>query len=79
MWCGARDRQIDYLVLHEGEYQHAAPDAAGIIRSEVFPGLWLNGGALLSGDLAAVSDAVRGGAALPEHAAFVQRLNTHAK
>ena len=40
----------------------AAPDAAGLYRSEVFPGLWLDAAAILRGepeDIAALSGAAR--------------------
>ena len=36
------DHAVDWFVLRETEYQRLAPDAAGIYRSEVFPGLWLD-------------------------------------
>ena len=50
------------------------PDADGLIRSEVFPGLWLHVEALLQGNLAEVLSALQQGIASPEHAAFVDRL-----
>ena len=68
------DRELDYMVLREGEYQKLSPDSNGIIRSEVFPGLWLAPAALLTGDLARVLRVVQDGLATPEHRDFVQRL-----
>jgi hypothetical protein len=68
------DRQIDWFVLRDGQYQPLAPDTEGVFRSEVFPGLWLDAPALLRGDLAAVLASVQRGTATPEHAAFVERL-----
>jgi hypothetical protein len=44
------------------------------LRSEAFPGLWLDPAALLRGDLAVVLDKVREGLASPEHVAFVAGL-----
>jgi len=50
------------------------PDAQGIYRSRVFPGLWIDGPALLARDSARIEEVVRQGLASPEHAAFVKRL-----
>src|SRR5207237_7748303 len=36
------DSAIDWFVLRDDQYDRLAPDAAGILRSEVFPGLWLD-------------------------------------
>ena len=47
------DRQIDWFVLREGQYEALAPGSDGILKSTVFPGLWLDPSALLRGDLAA--------------------------
>jgi hypothetical protein len=38
-------------LLHESEYVSLPPDAEGIIKSQVMPGLWLSVTALLAGDL----------------------------
>jgi Uma2 family endonuclease len=69
------DRQIDWFVLREGEYVRLPFDEAGLYRSEVFPGLWLDPTALVSGDTKTVLAALQRGLASPEHAAFVARLN----
>jgi Uma2 family endonuclease len=68
------DRKLDWLALEDGTYRALEPDEAGIIRSAVFPGLWLAASALLSGDMATVLATVQQGIASPEHAAFVERL-----
>ncbi len=65
---------LDWFVLREGAYARLEPDAAGIVRSERFPGLWLDVPALLAGDLATVLATLQRGLASPEHAAFVERL-----
>jgi Uma2 family endonuclease len=72
------DRAIDWFVLREGRYEPLPPDAAGVYRSEVFPGLWLNAEALLSGDLAAVGQTLQQGLASAEHGEFVSRLQQKA-
>jgi Uma2 family endonuclease len=46
------DRQIDAFTLVNGTYQPIPPDDAGIVRSIVFPGLWLDIPALLADDFA---------------------------
>ncbi len=68
------EQEATWFVLREGVYEPLAPDAAGILRSEVFPGLWLNAPAFWAGDLAAVLATLQEGLASPEHAAFAARL-----
>jgi len=60
--------------LSEGEYVPVTPDAEGVIRSQVFPGLHLAVDKLLEGDLAVVLAELQKGLATPEHAAFVEWL-----
>lgn len=48
------DNAFDWFKLQEGEYIQLESDNEGIIRSQVFPGLWLDKLALLSGNLAQV-------------------------
>jgi Uma2 family endonuclease len=69
------ERQVDWFVLREGRYERLLADADGLLRSEVFPGLWLDGAALVRGDLAAVLATLQRGLATAEHGAFVGRLN----
>jgi Uma2 family endonuclease len=68
------DREIDWFVLHDGQYKLLAADPDGILRSAVFPGLWLDTAALLRGDLATVLAVVQRGMATQERATFVVRL-----
>jgi Uma2 family endonuclease len=70
------DGILHWFQLREGEYVPLAPDEAGLIHSQVFPGLWLNVKALLAGDLATVLADLQKGLATAEHAAFVERLTT---
>ena len=65
---------FDWFVLREGRFERLEPGEDGITRSEVFPGLWLDAGVLLSGDLRGVFRALQQGLASPEHAEFVTRL-----
>jgi Uma2 family endonuclease len=68
------DQKLDWFVLQEGEYISIEPDEGGIIRSQVFPGLWLAVSALLAGDMARVLAVVQEGLNSPNHAAFVKQL-----
>jgi hypothetical protein len=70
------DRAIDWYVLRGGTYELLVPDAAGVLRSETFPGLWLDTAALLRLDLPAVLRTLQQGLADPAHAAFVAQLRT---
>ncbi len=45
------EQRLDWFVWQAGEYVPLEPDAAGIIQSQEFPGLWLGVAALLAGDL----------------------------
>jgi Uma2 family endonuclease len=69
-----QDRAVDWFVLRGGDYEPLTPGADGLLRSEVFPGLWLDQAALLRGDLATVLAVVQRGLASPEHAEFAARL-----
>lgn len=69
-----QDRAIDWFVLRGGAYEPLAPGADGVLRSEVFPGLWLDPAALLRGDLATVLAVVQQGLAHTDHSTFVARL-----
>lgn len=70
----AYEQRIDWFVLREGVYETLQPDQDGILRSEVFPGLWLPVDGLWAGDLAALLSVLQQGVASPEHAAFVAGL-----
>jgi len=68
------DSRIDWFVLRGGVYEQLAADDHGVVRSERFPGLWLDAAALLQGDLAATLRTLDEGLATAEHAAFVAGL-----
>lgn len=65
---------LEWFILRDGQFVIHEPDADQIYRSTIFPGLWLDWQALLTGDLARVLAVVQQGCATPEHAAFVERL-----
>lgn len=68
------EQRLDWFQLVDGQYAAIAPDPDDILRSRVFPGLWLDVESLLAGDLAQVLDVLQRGLKTAEHAAFVQRL-----
>lgn len=69
------DRKLDWFVIREGRYDSLEADELGIIRSEVFPGLWLAVSALLDGDMARVLAVVQEGLNSSQHLTFVQQLS----
>ena len=68
------DQAIDWFILRDGNYEPLAADNSGIIRSETFPGLWLDVEAMIRGDVGTVFRVLQQGIASAEHAAFVERL-----
>ena len=53
------EARVVWWELRDGAFVELAPDADGLLKSAVFPGLWLDASALLRGDLRAVLDALR--------------------
>lgn len=70
------DRQIDWFALQDGDYVSLPMDDQGIVRSQVFPGLWLAVDAMLSGEMQAVLATLQLGLTSAEHQAFKQRLTS---
>ncbi|AUT00020.1 hypothetical protein CLI64_06280 [Nostoc sp. CENA543] len=68
------DRQFDWFKLQAGEYIQLATNTDNIIYSQVFPGLWLDKSALLSGNLAQVLNILQQGLSTIEHQEFVKKL-----
>jgi Uma2 family endonuclease len=66
--------QVDWFVLREGGFERNAPAADGIVRSTVFPGLWLDPAALMRDDLETLLAVLQRGLDSPEHAEFAARL-----
>ena len=66
-------KRIVWRVAEEGMYLQELP-TDGIIRSETFPGLWLDVAALWAGDGARMLTALNAGLATEAHQQFVERL-----
>lgn len=74
-----RMNRVFWFVRRRTKFKELPADADGILRSEVFPGLWLDPTALLRRDSKRVLAVLRQGLASPEHAAFVAKLHTRRK
>ena len=74
------DEAIDWWTLRDGDYHAVEPDAAdGLLKSVVYPGLWLDKPAMLRGDMPAVLATLQLGLASPGHAEFVAKLRESAR
>ncbi|MGH2416612.1 MAG: Uma2 family endonuclease, partial [Microcystaceae cyanobacterium] len=70
------DRQLSWFYLERGKYLEFSADTAGILRSQVFPGLWLALEELLAGNMQQVLAVLQMGLQSPEYAVFVQQLSS---
>ncbi len=68
------DGEFDWFRLREGRYIQLNRNEDGIIKSEIYPGLWLDVNALLTGNLAQVLEILQQGIATKEHQDFVIQL-----
>jgi Uma2 family endonuclease len=64
------DQQIDWFVLRDGVFQRLSAEEDGILRSTIFPGLWLDPAALLSDRFETLIEVLQKGLDTPEHDAF---------
>ena len=69
------EREIDWFVLRAGQYERLPVDSQGLLRSQIFAGLWLDPAALIRSDPATVLAIVQRGVSSPDHVAFVNRLH----
>src|SRR5262249_23890744 len=56
-----KKRELVWRVLTKGKYRLLRPDSKGLLRSHVFPGLWLNPELLWNDDSAALSALIQQG------------------
>lgn len=68
------EREIRWHRLIDGRYQLQPADADGLWRSRIFPGLWLDGAALLARDRPKLLSRLQEGIQSSEHGAFVESL-----
>ena len=60
VWC-IYENSLNWFSLEAGEYILQQPDEKGIIKSRVFPGLWLAVNELLAGNMSAVLETLNQG------------------
>ncbi len=70
------ENEIVWFRLQDEVYVEVKPDADGVFKSDVFPGLWLDAPAMIRGDLKQALDKLREGVATDEHTAFVKQLES---
>ena len=73
------DEEIDWFRWKEGNYIQLQSNSEGIICSEVFPGLYLNKEALLTGNLIKVIEVLQRGLSTVDHQNFVKQLSVDKK
>jgi Uma2 family endonuclease len=69
-----QDEAIDWFLLQGNQFVPLVAGSDGFLKSQAFPGLWLDPAALIRGDMSRVMKVVRQGIATTEHAKFVERL-----
>ncbi|MFB2835750.1 Uma2 family endonuclease [Floridanema evergladense] len=70
------EQKLDWFSLQNGNYILLQPDENGVIKSQVFPGLWLAVNELLSGNMATVLTVLQEGLNSPEYAEFFKNLSS---
>jgi Uma2 family endonuclease len=68
------EQKLSWFYLEQGEYLELLPDNDGILRSQVFPGLWLVVRELLVGNMQAVLTVLQAGLQSVEHTVFIEKL-----
>jgi Uma2 family endonuclease len=68
-----RQKKIFWFVRRRGKFKEITIKD-GILRSQIFPGLWLDPDALLRRDRRALRAVLQQGLASPEHTSFVKKL-----
>jgi Uma2 family endonuclease len=65
---------VSWFSLQDGEYIELTPDEKGIIKSQVFPGLWLDFSALVTGNMQQVMAVLQTGLNSTEHQNFASEF-----
>ncbi len=68
------DQRINWFRLQGNEYIPLDPDTNGVMRSQIFPGLWLDPQAMLRGNMPKVIAVLQEGITESDHQAFVAHL-----
>ncbi|MEH2046445.1 Uma2 family endonuclease [Nostoc sp.] len=70
------DQNLIWFSLEQGEYLELVPDNEGILRSHIFPGLWLAVTELLVGNMQGVLKVLKAGLQSAEHGDFIKKLGS---
>ena len=70
-----KEQRVEWRILEDGSYRVQKPDQKGILRSRIFPGLWLDESAYWKGDSAGMIEVLEQGLRSEEHAEFLRRLS----
>jgi len=73
------DSAIDWFVLRGDEYRPLLADDCGILKSEKFPGLWLDRAAMIEDRRRDVRAVLKEGLASEDHRRFVEALAVRSK
>ena len=68
------EQKLDWFQLQNGKYILLQPDENGVIKSLVFPGLWLAVNELLSGNMTTVLTVLQAGLNSHEYADFIKKI-----
>ena len=69
-----REQRVVWFVRRPDGFAELAPGPGGLLRSEVFPGLWLDPAGFFAPTTRRLMAALRRGLASPEHLAFAESL-----
>ncbi len=73
-----RESRAVWFVREEGRFVEM-PDQGGVLRSRLFPGLWLEVKSIFVDNKGALLEVLNQGITTPEHATFVERLGQTTK
>jgi Uma2 family endonuclease len=69
------DNKLTWFTLEKGEYLELIPDEQGIIKSQMFPGLWLSVNDLLAEKMINVLNVLQTGLQSSAHRDFINKLD----
>lgn len=73
------ENKLDWFCLQNGEYLPLLADKDDVIKSRIFPGLWLAVTSLITGDMTKVLAVLQQELSSKEHVEFVQHLSQQSK
>jgi len=73
------EQQVDWFIRRSGQLEPLAAAENGVLKSEIFPGLWLHPAAFFKPSMSRLFAVAQKGLDSPEHAAFVANLEARRK